>query len=122
MKFFFCCYKKSNFSKFLKKQSYNILDWYYINLIQSSRYFEISKQFDFVKKLILNKGQNNSLLLLKKINLRKNEDIINFIPTNNNEIENSVISYFRNVIRPENASKIDYVIFDNLSMKIKNKI
>ncbi len=122
MRFFFCCYKKSNYSNYLKKQSYNILDWYYINLIQSSKYFEISKQFDFLKKLILNEGQNNSLFLLKKINLRKNEDIVNIINTKNNEIENSVISYFRNIISPENASKTDYMIFDNLSMKIKNKI
>jgi len=122
MTFFFCIYKKTNYSKFLKKQNYNILHWYYINLIQSSRYFEISKQFDFLKKLILNEGQNNSLLLLKKINLRNNEDFVNLIPTKNNQIENSVISYFRNTIKPENASKTDYMIFDNLSMKIKKKI
>ena len=56
-----------------------ILHWYYINLIQTNRYLEISKQFDFIKKLILNDNQNNSLLLLKKINLRNSDERIRYI-------------------------------------------
>ena len=99
-----------------------ILHWYYINLIQTNRYLEMSKQFDFIKKLILNDNQNNSLLLLKKINLRNSDERIRLIPTKTNELENSVVSYFRNAIKPETFSKTDYLIFENLSEKIKKKI
>ena len=123
MSFFFCCYsRKINYSNFVKKQSYKILDLYYINLIQSSRYLEIIKQFDFIKKIILNEEQNNSLLLLKKMNLKNKEDRVNILLTKNNKIENSVLSYFRKIIEDENVSKNDYLIFKNLSDEIKNKI
>ncbi len=107
----------------MKKRNYNILYLYYINLIQSKRYFEIIKQFDFVKKIILNEEQNNSLLFLKKINLRNNDDKINLVSTkNNDDIEKSVVSYFRNIIRNEGVSKNDYLIFQNLNEEIKDKI
>ena len=123
MSFFFCCYsRKINYSNFVKKRSYKILDLYYINLIQSSRYLEIIKQFDFIKKIILNEEQNNSLLLLKKMNLKNKEDRVNILLTKNNKIENSVLSYFRKIIEDENVSKNDYLIFKNLSDEIKNKI
>ena len=99
-----------------------ILHWYYINLIQTNKYLEMSKQFDFIKKLILNDNQNNSLLLLKKINLRNSDERIRLIPSKDNELENSVVSYFRNAIKPEALTKTDYLIFENLSEKIKKKI
>ncbi len=80
----------------------------------------MSKQFDFIKKLILNDNRNN--ILLKKINLRNSDERIKLIPTKTNELENSVVSYFRNAIKPETLSKTDYLIFENLSEKIKKKI
>lgn len=95
---------------------------YYITLIQSNRYLGIIKQFEFIKKILLNEGQNNSLLLLKKLNLRNKEDRVNIITNKNKKIENSVISYFRNIIENGSVSKTDYLIFKNLSNKIKNKI
>ena len=95
---------------------------YYITLIQSNRYLGIIKQFEFIKKILLNEGQNNSLLLLKKLNLRNKEDRVNIITNKNKKIENSVISYFRNIIGNGSVSKTDYLIFKNLSNKIKNKI
>ena len=123
MIFCFCFYsRKTNYANFVKKRSYQILDFYYINLIQSSRYLEMIKQFDFIKKVILNEEQINSLLFLKKINLKNKEDRVNLILTKNNKMENSVISYYRNVIVNENVSKTDYFIFKNLSDEIKNKI
>ena len=106
----------------MKIRSYNILDLYYINLIQLNRYLSIVKQFDFIKKIILNEVQNNSLLFLKKINLKNKEDRLNIILNKNTQIENSVISYFRNIIENECISKTDYLIFNNLSDETKNKI
>jgi hypothetical protein len=123
MIFFFYCYsRKNNPSKFFRKLSYNILDLYYITLIQSNRYLGIIKQFEFIKKILLNEGQNNSLLLLKKLNLRNKEDRVSIIINKNKKIENSVISYFRNIIGNGSVSKTDYLIFKNLSNEIKNKI
>ena len=62
------------------------------------------------------------MLLLKKLNLRNKEDRVNIIINKNKKIENSFISYFRNIIENGSVSKTDYLIFKNLSNKIKNKI
>jgi len=121
--FLLCCFSKNrNYLTLLKIRSYNILDLYFINLIQLNRYLSIVKQFDFIKKIILNEVQNNSLLFLKKINLKNKEDRLNIILNKNTQIENSVISYFRNIIENECISKTDYLIFNNLSDETKNKI
>ncbi len=120
MNLFFCCNKR--FSKYFKKENSSLLHWYYIYLIQSSRYIEMMKQFDFIKKLLLNEGQMNSLLFLKKINLKNEEEKDNLITIKNNDVENSVVNYFKNIIRTDHITKTDSFIFDNLSEKVKNKI
>ena len=80
------------------------------------------KQFEFIKKLLLNYGQINSLFFLKKINLKNEDEKENLITIKNNNVENSVVNYFKNVIRNGNISKTDSFIYENLSEKIKNKI
>ena len=120
MNLFFCCNKR--FSKFFKKENSSLLHWYYIYLIQSSRYIEMMKQFDFIKKLLLNEGQMNSLLVLKKINLKIEEEKENLITIKNNDVENSVVNYFKNIIKSDRITKTDSFIFENLSEKIKKKI
>ena len=120
MNLFFCCNKR--FSKFFKKENSSLLHWYYIYLIQSSRYIEMIKQFDFIKKLLLNEGQMNSLLVLKKINLKIEEEKENLITIKNNDVENSVVNYFKNIIKSDRITKTDSFIFENLSEKIKKKI
>ena len=80
------------------------------------------KQFDFIKKLLLNEGQMNSLLFLQKINLKNEEEKDNLITIKNNDVENSVVNYFKNIIRTDHITKTDSFIFDNLSEKVKNKI
>ena len=120
MNLFFCCNKR--FSKFFKKENSSLLHWYYIYLIQSSRYIEMMKQFDFIKKLLLNESQMNSLLVLKKINLKIEEEKENLITIKNNDVENSVVNYFKNIIKSDRITKTDSFIFENLSEKIKKKI
>ena len=80
------------------------------------------KQFEFIKKLLLNYGQINSLFFLKKINLKNEDEKENLIAIKNNNVENAVINYFKNVIKNVNISKTDSFIFDNLSEKIKIKL
>ena len=118
----FCCYSNKRFSRIFNTQNSTLLHWYYVYLVQSSRYLEMVKQFEFMKKLLLNEGQINSLLLLKKINLKNEEERDNLITIKNNDVENSVVSYFKNIIKNDNISKTDIFIFENLNKKVKNKI
>ena len=122
MSLFYCCYSKRRLTNYFKTENSSLLHWYYVYLIQSSRYIEMVKQFDFIKKLLLNEGQINSLLLLKKINLKIEEERENLITIKNNDVENTVVNYFKNLIKSEYITKTDTFIFENLSEKVKNKI
>ena len=109
----FCCL--TNF----KFKNMNLLHWYYVNLIDANRYIRIVKEIDFIKKLILNKNQIQSLSFLKKINYCNYEERINLFQSSNPQ---SVISYFKTVFSSLNISENDKLIFENLSDDIKNKI
>ena len=61
----FSPYKKIK-SKFL---NYILFDWYYVHLIKYQKYLNLVKQFEFLKKVILNEGQIKSLSFGKKINM-----------------------------------------------------
>ena len=122
MSLFYCCYSKRRLTNYFKTENSSLLHWYYVYLIQYSRYIEMVKQFDFIKKLLLNEGQINSLLLLKKINLKIEEERENLITIKNNDVENTVVNYFKNLIKSEYITKTDSFIFENLSEKVKNKI
>ena len=122
MNLIFCCISKKKLSKNFNTKNSNLYHWYYIYLIQSHRYLDMLKQFEFIKKLLLNYGQINSLFFLKKINLKNEDEKENLIAIKNNNVENAVINYFKNVIKNVNISKTDSFIFDNLSEKIKIKL
>ena len=122
MNLMFCCFTKKKFAKTFNTKNSNLFHWYYIYLIQLHRYLEMLKQFEFIKKLLLNYGQINSLFFLKKINLKNEDEKENLITIKNNNVENSVVNYFKNVIRNINISKTDSFIYENLSENIKNKI
>ena len=118
---FSCCYKKNTNSK---NNTLSLLNWYYIYLIQSERYLEIVKEFDFIKKLILNNQQNRSLLFLKKININDENEKENLINIKDNNFENSVISYFNDLLKRANSniSRTDWFIMENLSDNLKKNI
>ena len=122
MNLMFCCVTKKQLAKIFKTKNSNLFHWYYIYLIQSHRYLDMLKQFEFIKKLLLNYGQINSLFFLKKINLKNEDEKENLVTIKNNNVENSVVNYFKNVIRNGNISKTDSFIYENLSEKIKNQI
>ena len=115
--YYFPCCSKNNiqFSK--------LLHHYYIKLIQINRYLKIINELEFIKQILFNENQIQSLMFLKKINLKKNEDRNKLLEFKNNEnIESNVISYYQKVYKSLNISKIDNIIFNNLCDKIKNKI
>jgi hypothetical protein len=93
-----------------------------MHLMQTDRYFELIKQFDFLKKILLNEGQINSLEFLKKIDLKNEEEKDNLLFIKKHNIENIVISYFREALKSGNISRSDAYIYDNLSDKIKKCI
>jgi hypothetical protein len=109
----FCCIR--NF----KNKNLDLLHYYYINLIDSNRYLRTVKEIDFIKKLILNKNQIDSLVFLKKINYFNYEERQNLFPCTN---PHNVISYFKTVFNSLNISENDKLIFENLSDEIKSKI
>ena len=114
--YFPCCSNKNvHFSK--------LLHHYYIKLIQINRYLRIINELDFIKQILLNENQIQSLIFLKKINLKKNEVRNKLLEFKNYEnIESNVISYYQMIYKSLNMSKIDNIILNNLSDKIKNKI
>jgi hypothetical protein len=121
MKFqcFCCAFNKKKFPKYL---NYNLLNHYYIHLIQYQRYLELVKHFEFIKKLLLNEGQTKSLLFIKKIDFNNEEEKESLLNCKNNENENSVVNYFNEQFKNSNFSKIDFFILDNLSENIKKKM
>ena len=83
----------------------------------------IINELDFIKQILLNENQIQSLIFLKKINLKKNEVRNKLLEFKNYEnIESNVISYYQMIYKSLNMSKIDNIILNNLSDKIKNKI
>ena len=122
MYIFFFCYNKKLYNKIFKNKNSNIIHWYYIHLMQTDRYLELYKQFEFLKKLLLNEGQICSLEFLKKIDLNNEEEKEILMSIKKNKYENIVISYFRNIIKSGNFSPNDSFIYDNLSDKIKKFI
>ena len=50
------------------------------------------------------------------------EEKENLITIKNNDVENSVVNYFKNIIKSDRITKTDSFIFENLSEKIKKKI
>ena len=96
---------------------------YYIHLIEVNRYLRILQEIDFIKKLLLNQNQINSLMFLKKINLNSLEERKTFFENNDFiNMENNVISYYKSILNSLNISKIDKMLYENLSDRIKNKI
>ena len=118
----FCCYSNKRFSRIFNTQNSTLLHWYYVYLVQSSRYLEMVKQFEFMKKLLLNEGQICSLEFLKKIDLNNEDEKDLLMSIKENKYEKIVISYFRSIIKSGNFSQTDSFIFDNLSDKIKKCI
>jgi len=120
---FFCCTNKTNYNKYFNVKHANLLQFYYITLIQINRYLKTMKEFDFLKKILLNNYQIKSLNFLKRINLT-NENERNYFIENKNSpnIENYVIDYFKSLIALNDFSKIDKLIISNLSEDFKNKI
>ena len=122
MYIFFCCYNQKLYHKIFKTKNSHLIHWYYMHLMQTDRYFELIKQFDFLKKILLNEGQINSLEFLKKIDLKNEEEKDNLLFIKKHNIENIVISYFREALKSGNISRSDAFIYDNLSDKIKKCI
>ena len=122
MYIFFFCYNKKLYTKIFKNKDSNIIHWFYIHLMQADRYLEMNKQFDFLKKLLLNEGQICSLEFLKKIDLNNEDEKDLLMSIKENKYEKIVISYFRSIIKSGNFSQTDSFIFDNLSDKIKKCI
>ena len=122
MYIFFCCYNRKLYNKIFKNKNSNIIHWFYIHLMQTERYLDLNKQFDFLKKILLNEGQICSLEFLKKIDLNNEDEKDYLLSIKRNKYENIVISYFRNIIKSGKFSKSDIFIYDNLSDKIKKCI
>ena len=107
----------------IHKQYSGFLKWYYYYLLEINSYVRNIKEFDFLKKIILNEYQINCLMYLKKINLN-NMDELKYLNElkNNINLENKVVSYYNEILKNVNGSKIDNMLYDNLSEKIKCKI
>jgi hypothetical protein len=101
----------------------NLLQYYYIYLIQINRYLKIVHEYNFLKKAFLNTNQIKSLFFLRRINLT-NQSEREEISDNKNSphVEESVVDYFKSKISNNDLSKFDKIILSNLSQHIKNKI
>ena len=119
MYIFFFCYNKKLYNKIFRNKNSNIIHWYYMHLVQTDRYLELIKQFDFIKKILLNEAQVNSLEFLKKIDLKNEHERENLLFIKKNNIENIVINYFREILKSGDVSRSDAFIYDNLNDKIK---
>ena len=119
MYIFFFCYDKKLYNKIFKNKNSNIIHWYYMHLVQTDRYLELIKQFDFIKRILLNEAQVNSLEFLKKIDLKNENERENLLFIKKNNIENIVINYFRDILKSGDVSRSDAFIYDNLNEKIK---
>ena len=120
---FFCCNHKNKYTQYFDMKHSNLLQFYYIQLIQINRYLKIIQEYDFLKKAFLNSYQIKSLNFLRRINLTNklereritdNKNILN--------AEENVIDYFKTQISLNTLSKFDKFLLLNLNENIKNKI
>ena len=120
---FFCCSNRKNYKQYFNIKHANLLQYYYIKLIQINRYLKNVQEFDFLKKIFLNNYQIKSLFFLRRINLTKKKERNEVLENKNSpHIESNIIEYFKNKISLNNLSKIDKLILYNLSEHIKEKI
>ena len=122
MYFLVCCYNKQFYSRYFNKKNASLFHWYYIYLMQFNRYLEIMKQFDFIKKIILNDNQIYSLLFLKKIDLKNEKERDKLMSIRFNINENTVINYFKNLFKIGNVKGDDLFIYENLDERIQKSI
>ena len=121
--FLFCCTNQKVYSKYFHIKNSNLLQYYYIYLIQINRYLKIIQEYEFFKKALLNVYQIKSLLFLKKINLTKKNEREEITENKNTPlIEDNVIEYFKTQLSLNTLSKLDKVILQNLTNNIKEKI
>ena len=120
---FFCCTNRKHYTQYFNIKQTNLLQFYYIKLIQINRYIRNVQEFDFLKKYLLNVYQIKSLFFLKRINLTNKRERDNICENKNSQnIEEQVVRYFKSMIKTNGLSKIDKFILLNLSEDIKNKI
>ena len=120
---FFCCSDKKGYTKYFNIKHSNLLQYYYIYLIQINKYLKIVHEYEFLKKALLNSSQRRSLLFLKRINLT-NKIERDYILENKNMpfVEESVIDYYKTQLSNQNISNFDKIILKNLVDNIKEKI
>ena len=122
MYFLVCCSNKKFYSKYFNERNASILHWYYIYLMQFNRYLELVKQFEIIKKLLLNEYQIKSLLLLKKLDLKDEKERDRLMSLRYGDNENQVIKYFKRIFKQGNIDKYDLFIYENLNEDIQKKI
>ena len=122
MYFLVCCNNKKFYSKYFNEKNASILHWYYIYLMQFNRYLELMKQFEIIKKLLLNEYQIKSLLLLKKLDLKDEKERDRLMSLRYDDNENNVIRYFKRIFKQGNVDKYDLFIYQNLNEKIQKNI
>ena len=118
---FFCCSNRKVYDEYFNIKHSNLIQYYYINLIQLNRYLKIVHEYHYLKRAFMNEFQIKSLLFLKRINLtnKKERNEISENASNNINVEENVITYFKSL---NNISNFDKFILANLSENIKNKI
>ncbi len=120
---FFCCTNKKGYTKYFNIKHSNLLQYYYIYLIQINRYLKIVHEYEFLKKVFLNTSQKRSLLFLKRINLTNKIERDNILENKNMSfVEESVIDYYKKQLSNPNISNLDKIILKNLVDNIKEKI
>ena len=121
--YFLVCYNNKKFySKYFNQKNASILHWYFIYLMQFNRYLELMKQFEIIKKLLLNEYQIKSLLLLKKLDLKDEKERDRLMSLRYDDNENTVIRYFKRIFKQGNVDKYDLFIYQNLNEKIQKNI
>ena len=122
MYFLVCCNNKKFYSKYFNQKNASILHWYFIYLMQFNRYLELMKQFEIIKKLLLNEYQIKSLLLLKKLDLKDEKERDRLMSLRYGDNENYVIHYFKKVFKQGNIDKYDFFIYQNLNEEVQKNI
>ena len=120
---FFCCSNKKMYTKYFNIKHSNLLQYYYISLIQINRYLKFIQEYYFLKKAFLNEAQIQSLLFLKKINLTNKIDRDNISGNKKNlVVEENIINYYKSKLSSHDFSKIDKFLLTNLINDIKEQI
>ena len=120
---FFCCSNKKMYTKYFNIKHSNLLQYYYISLIQINRYLKFIQEYYFLKKAFLNEAQIQSLLFLKKINLTNKIDRDNISGNKKTlVVEENIINYYKSKLSSHDFSKIDKFLLTNLINDIKEQI